>query len=63
MQFNVQYKTRNYQAYVPGFGEHQVYNALSAIAAVYEIGINISEAIERLKSFQKYNKQLQIVTG
>jgi len=63
MQFNVQYKTRNYQAYVPGLGEHQVYNALCAIATVCELGVNISEAIERLKSFQKYNKQLQIVNG
>ena len=63
MQFTVQYRTRNYQAYVPGVGEHQVYNALCAIAAVCEMGVDIKEAIERLKSFQKYNKQLQIVNG
>lgn len=63
MQFSVQHKNRNYQVFVPGFGEHQVYNALFALAAVNEMGVSIPEAAKRLKSFKKYNKQLQIVDG
>ena len=60
MQFNVQHKQKNYPMFVPGFGEHQVYNALAAIAAVHEMGVNISEAANRLKTFQKFNKHLQV---
>lgn len=63
MQFSVQHKNRNYQVFVPGFGEHQVYNALCAIAAVYEIGVSIPDAAKHLKSFQQYKKQLQLVDG
>ncbi|TQR18716.1 UDP-N-acetylmuramoyl-tripeptide--D-alanyl-D-alanine ligase [Psychrobacillus vulpis] len=63
MQFSVKHKRRNYQMFVPGFGEHQVYNALAAIAAVYEMGVTIPEAAVQLKTFRKYNKQLQVVDG
>ncbi|WP_342599951.1 UDP-N-acetylmuramoyl-tripeptide--D-alanyl-D-alanine ligase [Psychrobacillus sp. FSL H8-0483] len=63
MQFSLQHKNRNYQMFVPGLGEHQVYNALCAIAAVHEIGVSIPEAAKHLKSFQKYKKQLQLVDG
>ena len=63
MQFSVQYKKRNYQVFVPGLGEHQIYNALCALAAVNEMGVSIPEAAKRLKTFKKYNKQLQIVDG
>lgn len=63
MQFSVQHKNKNYQVFVPGFGEHQVYNALYAIAAVYEMGVSVTEAARRLKSFIKYEKQLQVLEG
>ena len=63
MQFSVKHKKRNYQMFVPGLGDHQVYNALAAIAAVYEMGVTIPEAAVRLKTFRKFNKQLQVVDG
>ncbi|TQR05124.1 Mur ligase family protein [Psychrobacillus soli] len=63
MQFSIKHKKRNYQMYVPGFGVHQVYNALAAIAAVYEMGVTIPEAAHHLKTFRKFNKQLQVVDG
>lgn len=63
MQFSVQHKNKNYQVFVPGLGEHQVYNALYAIAAVQEMGVSVPEAAKRLKSFKKYEKQLQVLEG
>ncbi|GIN83981.1 UDP-N-acetylmuramoyl-tripeptide--D-alanyl-D-alanine ligase [Heyndrickxia sporothermodurans] len=63
MQFNLHFNHKTYPFYVPGFGEHQVYNALAAIAAAHEVGINISEAANRLKTFQNLNKHLQVYDG
>ncbi|MGE8205250.1 Mur ligase family protein [Heyndrickxia sp. NPDC080065] len=63
MRFNVQFKEKNYSMFVPGYGEHQVYNALAAIAAVNEIGIDLTEAASRLKTFQNLNKHLQVYKG
>ncbi len=63
MQFNLQYMQKNYPMFVPGFGEHQVYNALAAIAAVHEIGIELLEAADGLKTFKNLNKHLQIYEG
>ncbi|MCY9546375.1 UDP-N-acetylmuramoyl-tripeptide--D-alanyl-D-alanine ligase [Lysinibacillus xylanilyticus] len=63
MLFNVHHKKKLYEIYVPGFGEHQVYNALAAIAAIYEMGLPISLASKQLQSFRKLNKQLQVFKG
>ncbi|MFJ5564243.1 UDP-N-acetylmuramoyl-tripeptide--D-alanyl-D-alanine ligase [Lysinibacillus xylanilyticus] len=63
MLFNVHHNRKLYEIYVPGFGEHQVYNALAAIAAIYEMGLPISLASEQLQSFRKLNKQLQVFKG
>jgi len=63
MEFTLVYKQHEYPIFVPGFGEHQVYNALFAIAAVNEVGIDPSKAAHYLQSFRKFNKQLQILDG
>ncbi|UZM97131.1 hypothetical protein OL548_17895 [Lysinibacillus sp. MHQ-1] len=42
--------------FVPGFGQHQVYNALAAIAAAYEIGVPIPVAANQLQSFRQLKK-------
>ncbi len=63
MQFNVQYEQKDYSMFVPGVGEHQVYNALAAIAATHEMGITLSEAANQLKTFRNLNKHLQIYEG
>ncbi|AOV07944.1 UDP-N-acetylmuramoyl-tripeptide--D-alanyl-D-alanine ligase [Sporosarcina ureilytica] len=63
MEFTLLHQHLKYQGFVPGYGEHQVYNALSAIAAVHQIGFGISEALELLKSFKKFPGQLETVTG
>jgi UDP-N-acetylmuramoyl-tripeptide--D-alanyl-D-alanine ligase len=51
MQFTLQYQMKDYRAFVPGLGEHNVYNAAAAIAAAIEIGMDITGSLERLASF------------
>lgn len=63
MEFTLYHQHLKFKCFVPGYGEHQVYNALSAIAAVHQIGFGISEAVELLKSFKKFSSQLETVTG
>ena len=63
MQFQLQHEEQRYSIFVPGLGEHQVYNALAALAAVHEIGVNLSEAADRLKTFKKFDRQLQVIEG
>ncbi|WP_066074386.1 Mur ligase family protein [Neobacillus soli] len=63
MEFSVQHEEKNYSVFVPGYGEHQVYNALAALAAVHEIGIDLPEAADRLKTYKNLNKHLQVHVG
>ena len=63
MQFTLHHKGNHYNVQIPGFGVHQVYNALAAIAAVVEVGISIPQAILQLQTFRKLNKQLQLFNG
>lgn len=63
MDFNLTFNQINYPAFVPGYGEHQVYNALAAFATVHELGIGINEAIERLRTFKKLHFHLQLLNG
>ncbi|WHY85499.1 Mur ligase family protein [Neobacillus novalis] len=63
MQFCVLHEEKYYSVFVPGYGEHQVYNALAAIAAVHEIGIDLPVAADRLKTYKNLNKHLQVYEG
>lgn len=63
MQFILHHKMKSYDIFIPGFGEHQVYNALASIAAVYEMGVTIPEAAVQLQSFRQLNKHLQLFEG
>jgi len=63
MRFHILHKKNHYPMFVPGLGEHQVYNALAAIAAVYEMGVTIPEAINRMKTFKNLSHHLQVFEG
>ncbi|WP_432358925.1 Mur ligase family protein [Sporosarcina sp. UB5] len=63
MYMTVQHKQKKYRMLVPGLGEHQVCNALSAIAAVYQIGMSLDDIAVHFRSFQTLNKQLQLLKG
>jgi UDP-N-acetylmuramoyl-tripeptide--D-alanyl-D-alanine ligase len=63
MAFALVYENINYDVFVPGYGEHQVYNALSAIAAVHQIGFPISEAARRIRSFVNLVSHIETFKG
>lgn len=63
MEFTLHHQHLKYRVFVPGYGEHQVYNALSAIAAVHQMGFGISEAIEQLKSFKNMTNHMETIIG
>ena len=54
---------RTYEAFIPGYGEHQVYNALAALAAVNEMGMDIKEAISRLATYKNMTRHLEFSSG
>ncbi|MBS2970268.1 UDP-N-acetylmuramoyl-tripeptide--D-alanyl-D-alanine ligase [Metabacillus sp. KIGAM252] len=63
MDFILNYKGHYYPIFVPGFGEHQVFNALAAVAAVKNIGGSIPKSIARIRTFKPLNKHLQFFNG
>lgn len=63
MTFVLEYHKMKYPIYVPGYGEHQVYNALAAIAAVHVLGIGIAEAGERLRLYKNLSRHTEIAQG
>lgn len=63
MNFTFKHDGQSYHAFVPGYGEHNVYNALCAIAAVSFVGITIPTAISRLSSFKQVKSHLEFKTG
>jgi UDP-N-acetylmuramoyl-tripeptide--D-alanyl-D-alanine ligase len=63
MNFTLGFHKMKYPIFVPGYGEHQVYNALAAIAAVHELGVGITEAGKRLRSFENLQRHIDISQG
>jgi UDP-N-acetylmuramoyl-tripeptide--D-alanyl-D-alanine ligase len=63
MSFTLNHKSRKYKMYIPGFGEHHIYNALFALAAAHVIGMNLGEAAVRLKTFENLERHLQVEDG
>ena len=63
MDFLLHFNKRTYKAFIPGYGEHQVYNALAALAAVNEMGMDIKEAISRLATYKNMTRHLEFSNG
>ncbi|MBU8879981.1 UDP-N-acetylmuramoyl-tripeptide--D-alanyl-D-alanine ligase [Bacillus sp. FJAT-29790] len=63
MDFLLHFKNKTYKAFIQGYGEHQVYNALAALAAVNEIGMKMEEAISRLASYKNMTRHLEVSSG
>ncbi len=63
MHFTLQFQSQDYQAYVQGIGDHNVHNALAALAASYSAGVDLQRAINRLKSFRPLIHHLQFHKG
>ncbi|MFD2679210.1 Mur ligase family protein [Bacillus seohaeanensis] len=63
MNFTLEHGGELYEAFVPGYGEHNVYNALAAIAAVSFVDIDIPTAIKRLGVFKQVKQHLEFKKG
>jgi UDP-N-acetylmuramoyl-tripeptide--D-alanyl-D-alanine ligase len=63
MNFTLEYKGDSYEAFVPGYGKHNIYNALAAIAAVSLVGIDIPTSIKRLALFEQVEEHLEMKQG
>lgn len=63
MSFTLQHPGGSIAAFVPGFGKHNVYNALAAIAAATQAGMDTNTACARLATFQPLPKSLELKTG
>ncbi len=63
MNFILTFQHMKYPIFVPGYGEHQVYNALAAFATVHEMGMGMKEAAEELRTFKNMRAHLQMVRG
>ena len=63
MNFKLQIEGDKYPIFVPGYGEHNVYNALAALAAVTKVGVTIQNAINRLATFAHLEEHLEFRKG
>lgn len=63
MYMTVEHMQKKYRMLVPGLGQHQIYNALAAIAAVHQIGMDLADVALQFRTFQPLNKQLQLLKG
>lgn len=63
MKYRLHHGGRVYRLFVPGYGEHNVYNALAAIAAVNAMGFDVYKAGQLLNSFQHLVSHVQIRNG
>jgi len=63
MSFDLWIHNSSYAVYIPSFGEHQVSNALAALAVLHDMGVNIKEAIKHLATFRTEKKHLELISG
>lgn len=63
ISFSLVHKTVEYPAFIPGYGRHNVYNALASIAAVYQIGMDIEKSINKLSKFRHLDSHLEPFSG
>ncbi|MHC1681813.1 MAG: Mur ligase family protein [Clostridiaceae bacterium] len=63
MDFVLRHDDIDYDIFVPGYGEHNVYNATAAITGAYIQGIRIKKSAKRLKSFKHIESHTQLFEG
>ena len=63
MKYTLMHSANAYEVYVPGHGEHNVYNSLAAIAAANMVGFPIKEAITRLRTFKEMDRHTKTQIG
>lgn len=63
MKFNVHVDDKTYNAFIPGYGEHQVYNVLAVLAAIRAMKLSVQKAIMRLRTFEPLARHLEFSNG
>ncbi|WP_338470848.1 UDP-N-acetylmuramoyl-tripeptide--D-alanyl-D-alanine ligase [Niallia sp. XMNu-256] len=63
MNFSIEYKQRKFEGYIPGLGEHNVYNAVTSLAAAVILGVDLPYAIKRLSTFHHMRSHFEVIKG
>ena len=63
MECTLVYQQLEHPLFVPGYGTHNVYNALAAITAAYSVGVGIATAAERVRSYQHLSGHMNVLPG
>ena len=63
MTFSIEYKQSKFKGYIPGLGEHNVYNAVTSLAAAAILGVDLHYALKRLSSFHHMRSHFEIIEG
>ncbi|NLF84249.1 MAG: UDP-N-acetylmuramoyl-tripeptide--D-alanyl-D-alanine ligase, partial [Candidatus Gastranaerophilales bacterium] len=63
MKFRLLYRKHAYRGFVPGYGEHNVYNALAALAVLVTLGQNLKQSINHLADFKHIRSHIEVKLG
>ncbi|MFK9092608.1 Mur ligase family protein [Bacillus salipaludis] len=63
MTFWIGYRQNEYKGYIPGLGEHNVYNAAASLAASAILGVDLHYALKRLSTYHHMGSHFQIMKG
>ena len=63
MDFTLVFRNRRIRVHVPGLGEHNVYNALAALAAIRVLGLDLKEAVKALARYRPLRSHSEIRRG
>ncbi|WP_066320412.1 UDP-N-acetylmuramoyl-tripeptide--D-alanyl-D-alanine ligase [Bacillus sp. FJAT-29814] len=63
MLYSLRVENKEYQVSIPGYGEHNVYNSLAAIAGASVLGIPIDDSIQRLSTFRTMERHVKMYQG
>lgn len=61
MSFKLFWKGKNYKAFIPLYGKHNIQNALGAILVCLELGYNIKDIINKLKYFPGVSRRMDLI--
>ncbi len=63
MTFWIKYKQSEFKGYIPGLGEHNVFNAVASLIAAAILGVDLHYALKRLSSYHHMGSHFQIIEG
>lgn len=61
--FTLHHQNKIFPVRLCGYGKHNVYNALAAIAATWSAGVDVKDACEQLASFNQVMEHLEFKNG